>query len=269
MRRVATWSMVVAFGVLGASGAWAQAAKQEPAKTAAPAAAAAALPTADELVEKHLAALGGRAALSKLESRTATGLISMNIQGSEVNGTAELYTKAPNKSRSYMRIDLSQFGMGEVIVDQRCDGKTAWVSNSMQGDQDITGDQLQAMLNQHFPTSFLTLKEDGAKVVVIGKEKVGERDAYVAEYTPKAGPASKQYFDAQTFLAIRTVSKINTPQTGEIEQMTEASDFRDVDGTKIPFVVKIVNPMQVITITMKEVAHNKPIDEALFSKPAK
>jgi outer membrane lipoprotein-sorting protein len=265
--------MVVAFGVLGASGAWAQAAKQEPAKTAAPAAAAAALPTADELVEKHLAALGGRAVLAKLQSRSATVSISMNIQGNEVAGSGEMYNKAPNKSRNYMRMDLSPFGMGEVVVDTRCDGKTAWSSDTMQGDRDITGDQLQSMLNQHFPTSLLTLKEDGAKFVVIGKEKVGGADAYVdayvAEYTPKAGPASKQYFDAKTFLPIRTVSKINTPQTGEIEQMVEASDFRDVDGTKVPFVVKIVNPMQVITITMKEVAHNKPIDEALFSKPAK
>ena len=267
MRRVATWSAMVAVGLMCATGAWAQAAKQEPAK--APAKASAGLPTAEELIEKHLAGLGGREALGKLQSRTSTGVITMSMMGQEFKGNADLMAKAPNKSRTYLRIDLSAVGAGEVVVDQRCDGKSAFVSNSMQGDQDVTGDQLEAMLANVFPSPFLDLKANGGKIEVVGKEKVGERDAIVANYTPKSGPVSKMFFDAETYLPIRTTVKVNLPQMGEMEQLTEASDFRVVDGVKVPFVVKVINSMQVITMEMTKIEHNKPIDDAMFAKPTK
>ena len=71
--------------------------------------------TADEVVEKALTAMGGRAALAKLTSRTATGTISVSTPGGDVMGTIELYNKAPNKSRSVVKIDLSNFGVGQVL----------------------------------------------------------------------------------------------------------------------------------------------------------
>ena len=41
--------------------------------------------TADEVVEKHLTALGGRAALEKLTSRTITGTIVLTIDAGDLN----------------------------------------------------------------------------------------------------------------------------------------------------------------------------------------
>ena len=273
MRRVAICSGLVAFGILWAAAAHAQAAAQTPAKVqekaVAQAKAAAPTLTADEVIEKHLAAVGGRAALAKLTSRTATGTIAMSMQGNEIPGTADIFLKAPNKTRTYIKIDLAQFGAGEVIVDQRCDGQTAFASNSMQGDRDITGDQLQGMLNARFPTPLLDYKSAGAKVELVGREKLGDRETYVVRYIPKAGPASTNYFDAETFLDLRTVTKINVPEAGgEMEQTNDSEDFREVDGVKIPHVLKIVNPMQAMTITFTKIEHNKPLDDAMFSKPA-
>ena len=42
--------------------------------------------TADEVIEKHLAAIGGRAALAKLESRLMVGTITLSTPGGEVTG---------------------------------------------------------------------------------------------------------------------------------------------------------------------------------------
>jgi outer membrane lipoprotein-sorting protein len=223
--------------------------------------------TADEVIEKHLAAIGGRAALGKLESRVATGTIMISAQGAELGGSVDIYLKAPNKSRSYIKVDMSQFGAGEMVVDQRCDGKTAYASNSLQGDREITGQQLQGMLNSTFPTPLLTVKESGAKVELVGKEKVGTRDAYVVAYTPKTGPASKQYYDAETYMLVRTVSKMDIPEMGgEVEQTSDVSDYRDVDGIKIPFKTTVVNSMQTIAITLTKVENNKPLEDAMFSR---
>ncbi|HSK08485.1 MAG TPA: hypothetical protein VK911_02835 [Vicinamibacterales bacterium] len=225
--------------------------------------------SADEVIEKHLEAIGGRVALEKLQSRTATGTISLSVQGTPISGPAEMYAKVPNKSRTYFRIDLSAFGAGEIVVDQRCDGRTAWAGNNMQGDRDLTGNQLQAMLNESFPTPLLRYKDLGAQVELAGKETVGTRPAIVLVYTPKAGHPNRYYFDAETFLALREVSKQDVPEMGgEIEQRVEVEDYRTVDGVKVPFSVKIVNGIQDIAITLHKVEHNTPIDEAMFSKPA-
>ena len=232
-------------------------------------AGAAAAQTADEVVEKHLAAMGGRAALGKITTQQATGTITISVQGNDLVGALEIYHKAPNKARTYFKMDLSSFGAGEMVVDQRCDGKTAYASNSMQGDREITGSQLQAMLNSTFPTPLLNYKEAGAKVELAGKEKIDGRDAHVLVYTPKVGPASKQFLDAETYLLVRAVSKVDVPEMGgEIEQTTDASDYRDVDGMKVPFVVKVSTPMQGIAIALTKVEHNKPIEDAMFSRPA-
>jgi len=225
--------------------------------------------TGDEIIEKHLAAIGGRAALAKLESRIARGTMSVSVQGIDIAGPVEIYAKAPNKSRTYSRFDLSQMGAGEVVVDQRCDGKTAFVSNTMQGDKELSGSQLQSMLNSSvFPTQLLSYKEAGAKAELTGKEKVGDRTAYVVLYTPKAGLPSKQYFDTETYQILRIVAKMDIPELGgETEQVVDFSDYRDVDGVKISFKQALVNSMQTVAITLQSVEHNKPIDDAMFSKP--
>jgi hypothetical protein len=239
---------------------------QVPAKTEAQAQTL--TPTADDLVEKHLAAMGGRAALTKLESRTATGSIVVSAQGMELAGAVEVFAKAPNKARSLIRLDLSQVGGTEMVIDQRCDGKTAFAGNSIQGDREITGNRLQNMLNASFPTPLLKYKEAGTKVELVGKDKVGMRDVFVIQYTPKAGSSSRQSFDADTYMLLRVVTKVDAPELGgEIEQTTDLSDYREIDGVKIPFTVQTINSAQTVTIRLDKVEHNKPIDESMFAKP--
>jgi outer membrane lipoprotein-sorting protein len=223
--------------------------------------------TADEAVEKVLAAMGGRAALSKLTTRSASGSITVSTQGMDIGGTIELAYKAPNKGRTLMKLDLSPFGGAEMIVDQRCDGKTAIEMNSQSGDRELTDNQLQNKLNASFPTPFLKYKEEGARVEVAGKDKVGDRDAIVLVYTPKAGSVARLYFDAQTWLLIRSTAKVNVPEAGgDLEQTTDPSDYREVDGVKIPFTVIMSSPVQSVTIRLQKVEHNKPLDESLFSR---
>ena len=243
------WAAVVAAGVLWAVPAQAQ--------------------TADEVIEKHLAALGGRAALAKLQTRVATGSVTISTQGINLSGPLEISFKAPNKSRSLIKLDLSQFGATEMVIDQRCDGKTAYAANSMQGDREITGSQLQSMLNSTFPTPLLDYKSAGAKVELAGKDKVGDRTAYVLLYTPKGGSAIKEFIDAETYLILRTVLKVDMAEAGgELEQTSDTSDYRDVGGFKVPFSISTANAAQTVKITLTNVEHNKPIDDAMFSRPA-
>jgi outer membrane lipoprotein-sorting protein len=223
--------------------------------------------TADEIIEKHLAALGGRTALNNLKSRSMKRTISGSNIG-DLTGSVEILNGVPNKSRTFVQIDLSDLGLGKFVRDQRFDGTSGYVIDTMQGNHDITGEQLDAMKNAQFPSPLLNYKGMGTTVELAGKEKVGDRDAYVLIGKPKAGPVIRYYIDAETYLPISSVMNIMVPQLGtEVEQTQETSDFREVDGVKVPFRIKTTSSLQTILVTITQVEQNKQIDQSLFSKP--
>jgi outer membrane lipoprotein-sorting protein len=225
--------------------------------------------TADEVVEKMLAASGGRAALERLTTRVATGRVTVSSRESDIHGTAEISFKVSNKARSIMRLDLRPLGGGEIVVDQRCDGKSAVAINSQSGAREITGSQLQNMLNASFPTPLLRLKESGGRVEVAGRETVRGRPAIILVYTPKAGPVSRLAVDAETWLVLRTVVRLDIPDMGgEIEQISEPSNYRSVDGITLPFTVVTSTSVQKVTLRFDKIEHNKPLDDAMFARPA-
>lgn len=227
----------------------------------------AAAQTVDEIIEKHLAALGGRASISKLKSRSTTGTITLSTPGGDVSGSIEVLNQAPNKVRTLINVDLTALGAGPLVIDQRFDGKSGYVLDSLQGNRDITGNQLDNMRNAAFPTAMLNYKTLGL-VATLAKEKVGDRDAYVLSLDPPSGSIVRHFIDAETFLPIMTMVKVDVPQVGrEVEQTTEYADFRVVDGVKTPFRITSTSAVQRFTIEVTKVEHNVSIDETLFLKP--
>jgi zinc protease len=229
----------------------------------------AAAQTADDVVEKYLAAIGGRAALEKVTSRSTTGTMTLSLPNGPVSGSIEILNQRPNRARTVTKLDLSSLGAGQMTREQRFDGTTGYVLDSLQGNREITGNQLENLKNSMFPTPLLTYKERGATVELGGKEKVEGRDAYVLLFKPKTGSVARQFIDAETYLPVRLVVKIETPETGEVEQTTDLSDYREVDGIKVPFTIKVSTAGQGFTIAVTKVEHNLKIDEALFSRPDK
>ena len=225
----------------------------------------AAVQSADEIVEKHLAALGGREALSKLTSRRATGTVVFATGGGEFKGPIELYNKAPNKARALIKLDLSSAGMTDpMVIDQRFDGTSGRTSNSVQGDTDISGNQLENMKNNMFPSSLLNYKANGLKVDLLPKETVEGKEYIVLQMTPKSGSTVKMYLDPATYLVARTLAKVSSPDLGEFEQAGQVSDYRVVGGIKMPFKSVNSTPQQTVTIVLEKVENNVVIDDAMF-----
>jgi hypothetical protein len=87
-------------------------------------------------------------------------------------------------------------------------------------------------------------------------------------YTPKAGPAPKLFLDAETFLVVRSITTLDVPEAGgQIEQTTDVSDYRTIDGVKTAFSVTVGGPGQTIAITLAKVEYNVTLDDAVFSRP--
>jgi hypothetical protein len=228
---------------------------------------ATAQPSANDVIERSLTALGGRAAHAKLQSRSATGTIALSTPAGDIAGTLELLNAAPNKTRTLLKADLSALGAGELVVDQRFDGNAGYVLDSLQGNREITGNQLDNMRNSSFPHPFMNFRDRGTSAQLADKESVGGRDAYVVVFDPVTGSQVRNYIDAETYLPIKTVITTDLPQLGQVEQTTEFFDYKDVDGVKIPFRIKTSSSIQSITITFTNVEHNVKVDESVFVKP--
>ena len=102
----------------------------------------------------------------------------------------------------------------------------------------------------------------------MGRDTVGGRPVLALLYTPKAGPAVKMFFDAETFLVARTVTTVDVPEAGgPMEQTSDVADYRAIDGIKVPFSIKTTSPIQTVAITLSKVEFNTPLDDAIFSRP--
>ncbi|MEO6223054.1 MAG: hypothetical protein ABIP90_07370 [Vicinamibacterales bacterium] len=223
--------------------------------------------TADQIIEKHLTALGGREALAKITSRRATGTVSVATPMGALGGPIEMIAKAPNKMRADIRIDLTAVGgPGEMVISELFDGTNGWSLNSMQGDTPMAGDQLAGALNNFFPSPLLKYKELGMTPTVEPTQQVNGKPAHVVLFTPKSGPAERMFFDAESFLIVRTTSTLTLPQVGLTEQVSEPSDYRAVDGVKVAFKLAQSAGGQEITMTFTKIENNVALDDARFVK---
>jgi len=226
----------------------------------------AAAQTGDEIIDKTITALGGRVALGKITSRLASGSITIGTPVGNVDGTVEIAYAVPNKMRTLTKAKVPL--AGQLVIDQRFDGKNGYVLDSLRGNRDITGNQLDNLRNGTFPHPLFNYKELGSTARLVGKEKVGDRDAFVVLLTPTKGSEVRYYLDAETYLPLKSVARIQAPSGQEGEQTNEFGDFRVVDGIKVAFRLKSSSPVQTFSMQLTKVENNVAIDEALFSKPA-
>lgn len=218
-----------------------------------------ALPSVDQILDKYVQALGGRAAIEKITSRVAKGAFELPAFG--ISATIETFSKAPN--RNVTIIDVPGFG----TVKQGYDGTVAWLDEPQTGLREVTGPELDGVKRNsefHQPTK---LKELYPKLAVTGKQKVADRDAYVVEGAAASGSPVKFYFDVENGLLVKNDQEIESAQ-GKIAAESYMSDYKEVDGIKLAFTTRRVTTVQEFIIRLQEVKHNTPIEDAKFAKPA-
>jgi hypothetical protein len=215
-------------------------------------------PTVDQIMEKSIAATGGREAMKKMSS--LVGLGSMDIVAMGATASFAVYTKAPDKRLTVTVVD----GYGDI--SRGYDGKTGWNSEPQNGLVDVAGEELAVLKREAVFNGDLRWKELYPKAEVTGKGKVGERDCWIVKMTPADGRPETRYYDAETYLVAKGVSNTDA---GEVQ--VELSDYRDIgNGVKNPYMMKLTVPaIGDLVIKFKEWKPNAEIDDARFSKPQK
>ncbi|MDQ3817885.1 MAG: hypothetical protein M3362_09355 [Acidobacteriota bacterium] len=218
------------------------------------------LPTVDAVLEKYVSAVGGRAAIEKINSRVSKGTFELASMAG-VKGTVEIYEKAPDRQAAFFNIP----GIG--MEAEGFDGTTAWELEPDSGvAHEKSGLELASARRDAEFYSELKFKEMYPRTTLKGVEKVGASDAYVIEAAPTEGSAEHFYFDTATGLLLRHDS-VEEGDGGKKSVEEYYSDYRMVDGVKVPFALRQKSPGMELIIKLAEVKQNVAIEDTKFNRP--
>jgi hypothetical protein len=169
----------------------------------------------------------------------------------------EIYSKAPNK-----RVEILYAPENRGFTGRGYDGSSGWSMNMTEtGLRHLEGAELAMMRRESDFYRAVRLDRLYQRVTVSGKDKINGRDVYVVDALPESGNLEKLYFDAETGLLSRwDVVYGTTPVQHYYE------DYREVDGIKLPFILRSEGPVKILT-RLTEIKHNLPIDDAKFTSP--
>lgn len=219
------------------------------------------LPSADSIINQYIEATGGREALGRVKTRLIKGRMELATLGA--GGAFQSWSKAPNKQCSTM--DLVGFGS----IREGFDGKVAWSSAPLQGTRVKEGEELARVQRTTLFPRELKLREAYPRFETKGEFKIGDTNTWIVEATPATGKPDRLYFDQKTGLLVREESTVSS-FLGDIVFQVDFADYREVDGVKVPFSMRMPKPAELnVTIVISEVTHNLEIPDSQFSKPAK
>jgi outer membrane lipoprotein-sorting protein len=122
------------------------------------------MPTADEVLAKYIAAIGGPAAIDKMKTRLIKGTYT------GVNGVAlpfEVYQKAPDKF--YVNVTTPQ-----GTIERAFDGKLGWEKSS-RGVNELGNPVLDSLKSVFLFFQNIKLKEQFAQLRLGGRDQIGDR----------------------------------------------------------------------------------------------
>ena len=225
-------------------------------------AAPAAAQTVDEIVAKNLQAKGGAEKWHSIKSVRMTG--KMTAQGTEMPLT--VYAMRPNFNRQEITMPA-----GKAV--QAFDGTTAWVVNPMLGietPQPVPGPASEsARHSADFDGALINYKQKGNAIELIGKEKLGSKDAYHLKVTTKGGVVQHYFLDAGNGIELKMSAEVERGGRKHTVN-TEMSDYRSIDGVLIPHTVtQTADGQTLLTWTISNVEFNGVTDDSIFRMPKK
>jgi hypothetical protein len=224
-------------------------------------------PSADQVFDKYIAALGGAQRLNSLTSYVATGS-STGFGGFGGNSVVTIYAKAPD-----MRSTIVTWPNipGRDINARTFNGRTGWIQNplSVLGEYqlagtEIDGARLDAQLG--FPGQIKTVLSNWR--VSEPFEHVRDREVYAVQGDGPRGTFATFYFDKETGLLIRSI-RYGATAIGKTPTQIDFDNYKDMGGgIKFPSDWVFKWPGGLDNIKLSDIKTNVPIDASRFERPS-
>jgi photosynthetic reaction center cytochrome c subunit len=240
-------------------------------------------PSADQIIDKYLQAVGGQQRLSSVKTFVASGT-SVGFGGFGRGGRAQIFSRFPDQRTIIIDFPSTpERGHSLRIFD----GHQGWVETplSVLGEYEVTGGELdgfkldaelafpaqirQALSNLHAatPTTISDLPEPSSQAAEESKATTGkEHIVNVVQGMGPGGMLATLYFDAESGFLLREVRYSKSP-IGRIPTQIDYSDYRDVGGIKMPFRLVFAWLDGRDSIQLDKIQLNAKIDPSKFSKP--
>ena len=213
-------------------------------------------PSADQLLDKYLTAVGGAAANDRVTSRVMKGTIDFLGKSLPI----DIYSKDPEK-----RISFTHMPDGDSVT--AFNGHEGWLGTPGHPLREMRGSDLDAASMDAYLHLATHLKAMFSAIAVRGTQKIDDHEAYVVVGQREGKPPIRLYFDAQSGLLVRLV-RFGETAVGWLPTQIDYADYRDSNGVKIPYRWTLARPNGRFTIQLSDVRQNVPVDDAKFAKPA-
>ena len=216
-------------------------------------------PSADQVFEKYVQALGGAQRLADLRSFTANGTYS-GYDTDLAKVQIEIFARAPAQ-----RTTIVHAGFGDSV--RVYDGRSAWIASpdkplplmTLTGGN-LDGAKIEAIVS--FPTQ---IKQAFSQWRVTSTS-INDREVRVLQGINPGQPPVNLYFD-ESGLLVRLVRLADTA-VGRVPTQIDYEDYRDVSGVKMPFRWTATWTDGQSTTQLTNIQPNAAIDAAKFARPA-
>ena len=207
----------------------------------------------DEIISKHIDAIGGKDNWNKVKSLRSEA--SMKANGAEIK---MVFVQVDKKA---MRQDINVMGMDgySVLTD-----KEGWSYMPFQGQtkpEPMTADDVKnGQDDLYLQDEFITYKELGKKLDYLGKDDVDGTECHKFKMTDKNAQETTYFLDASSYLVIKQTTKVKA-NGKEFEASTLYSDYKKLpEGIVVPMIVGSGWGESVFT----KIEVNTVIDEKIF-----
>ncbi len=210
------------------------------------------------VIERNIAAIGGREALMQIQNRTLQGAI--EVKPLAIEGTFLIVQARPNKV--YMRLETRRLG----LIERGCDGTVFWERRENEPLRFFKEDELALHLLTAFfdETYFETMYES---IESMGIESVEETPCYKLLLVPHQGPSIVNYYARDTGLLLKTLMRMNR---GGFNTTMESLllDYQEIQGIQVAHTVLEKSLGTETWRRLTKIEYNQDIAGTQFSPPA-
>ncbi len=215
------------------------------------------LPSAETIIDRYVEAIGGEQAIRSQKPRHVAGTVELPAQG--ISGEMEIFTAPPDR----MVTRLSIPGMGEVKVGY--DGETGWMVHPALGPMTMEGLMLRQTRQEADLMAALHPERFVKSAETVERTEFEGHDAYKVRIVTQWDEEYFELYDVESGLLVGTVRKQASPM-GDIDATVVLSDYREVDGLRMPgrSVQKVMGMQQIVTISEVETVD---LQDDVFTPP--
>lgn len=215
------------------------------------------LPTVEDILERHVEAMGGREAIMRHSHRTRIGAV--EIPKMNIEGTIRILGSAPNLF--LIEADLGEHGVNRAGYN----GSVGWTMDEINGPSLLKDAQLAELIRQADFYADLNFPRHYESIEVLGVSKFHEMPTYELKMVDTSNKDVLAYFSIDTGLHVGLKGMMESAE-GPIPTETIMADYQTVDGVKVPqrYETHFRDIVQHIRI---EKVHHELIDEDVYALP--